>query len=128
MCYDERKDSNMRCFMGILVCVFLAVSSQLLLKIGVINSWSKDSFLLYNYIKLLLNPVVLLGGFLYLGSSILWVLILQRRNLSYVYPIVSLGYVLVVIASCFILGENISLLRWTGVGIICIGVSLDAQS
>jgi drug/metabolite transporter (DMT)-like permease len=105
----------------------MGVGGQLLLKTGVIHSATTES-LLNNYIKMLTNPAIILGGICYLSSSFLWLLLLQRTHLSYLYPMVSLGYVMVVIASCFLFHENVVLIRWIGVGIICIGVTLVSQS
>lgn len=117
----------MRFFLAVLMCISMGVGGQLLLKIGVVNSATTES-LLNNYIKMLTQPAVILGGICYLSSSFLWLLLLQRRHLSYIYPMISLGYVLVVIASCFLFNENVGLIRWIGVGVICIGVTLVAQS
>jgi len=117
----------MRFFLAVLICISLGVGGQLLLKIGVMHSGNVES-LLADYIKMLSHPGVILGGICYLSSSFLWLLLLQRRHLSYIYPMVSLGYVLVVIASCFLFHEAVLPMRWVGVGIICIGVTLVSQS
>ncbi|MEW6095836.1 MAG: multidrug resistance protein [bacterium] len=117
----------MRFFLAVLICISLGVGGQLLLKTGVMHSATADS-LLANYLNMLTNPGVILGGMCYLSSSFLWLLLLQRRHLSYLYPMISLGYVLVVIASCFLFHEMVLPIRWIGVGIICIGVTLVSQS
>ncbi|MFH1562301.1 MAG: multidrug resistance protein [Nitrospirota bacterium] len=117
----------MRFFLGVLICIGMGVAGQLLLKMGVINAGNSES-LFIDYLKMLSNPGVIVGGLLYLVSSLLWLLLLQRRHLSYIYPMVSLGYVLVVIASGFLFHEQVALMRWIGVGIICVGVTLVSQS
>lgn len=117
----------MRFLLAVLICISLGVGGQLLLKIGVMQSGKSES-LLANYIKMLFHPGIVLGGLFYLSSSFLWLLLLQRKHLSYLYPMVSLGYVLVVIASYFLFQENVSTIRWLGVGIICLGVILVSQS
>ncbi|MDI6736417.1 MAG: EamA family transporter [bacterium] len=117
----------MRFFLVVLICIGMGVAGQLLLKSGVMHSDTSQS-LLTNYLEMLTNPLVIVGGLFYLASSCLWLLLLQRRHLSYIYPMVSLAYVLVVIASCFLFHEQVVLIRWIGVGIICIGVSLVSQS
>ncbi len=117
----------MKFFLGVLLSICMAVVGQLLLKSGVMHSATSQS-LLINYLGILTNPWVIIGGLLYLASSFLWLLLLQRCHLSYIYPMISLGYVLVVIASCFLFHEQVVLIRWIGVGIICIGVTLVSQS
>jgi len=117
----------MRFFLAVFICICMGVGGQLLLKTGVMHSATSES-LLANYIKMLTNPSVILGGIFYLSSSFLWLLLLQRKHLSYLYPMVSLGYVMVVIASCFLFRETILPIRWIGVGMICIGVTLVSKS
>jgi multidrug transporter EmrE-like cation transporter len=54
--------------------------------------------------------------------------ILSREELSYAYPMVSLGYLVVVIASFYLFKENVTLLRFAGLLMICLGVSVVARS
>ncbi len=117
----------MRFLLVVFICICMGVGGQLLLKTGVMHSADAES-LLDNYFKMLTNPWVILGTICYISSSLLWLLLLQRRHLSYLYPMISLGYVMVVIASCFLFNETVLFIRWIGVGIICIGVILVSQS
>lgn len=116
----------MRFLLAVIICIGMGVGGQLLLKTGVGSATAES--LLDNYLKMITNPAVILGGIFYLTSSFLWLLLLQRKHLSYLYPMVSVGYVLVVIASCLLFNETVLLIRWIGVGIICIGVVLVSQS
>jgi undecaprenyl phosphate-alpha-L-ara4N flippase subunit ArnE len=50
--------------------------------------------------------------------------VLATLQLSLAYPMVSLGYVLVVLASRVLLKEPVSLARWAAVTLICAGVAL----
>lgn len=79
-------------------------------------------------LRALTTPYVLFGFAAYGVSAALWLIILSRVDLSLAYPIVSLGYVLVVLTSWLLLGEHVTLLRWLGVFIICVGVYLVARS
>ena len=79
-------------------------------------------------IRLALNPFVVAGFALYGLASILWFDILSRAELSYVYPMLSISYVLVVLASRVVFGEQLSLTRLSGVGLICVGVYVLSRS
>jgi multidrug transporter EmrE-like cation transporter len=55
-------------------------------------------------------------------ATILWILALRSADISYAYPMLGAGYVLVtVLAKCF-LGERISGTRWFSILVITAGV------
>lgn len=65
------------------------------------------------------------GGFFVYGlSAICWLWVLSRADLSLAYPILSLTFPIVVGLSAIFFSELISPMRWAGVGMIVIGVSL----
>ena len=78
--------------------------------------------------KAFLNPYVLGGVGAYGFSSIFWLILLSRVQLSYAYPALSLGYVAVTIVSALLLNETVSPLRWLSVAVICVGVILLSRS
>ena len=71
---------------------------------------------------------ILLGICCYGLSMLIWLLILSRVDLSFAYPMLGVSYVLVVASAWLILGETISITRWVGTFVICIGVALVARS
>lgn len=75
-----------------------------------------------------LNPYVIGGVGAYGFSSIFWLILLSRVDLSYAYPALSLGYVLVTLVGVWLLGEQVSMQRWLAVSIICVGVILLSRS
>lgn len=110
-------------FLLLLICVFLGVSGQLLLKKGVSEAGS--------YLNAFFSPKVIGGFTCYFLSALLYVYILRIANVSKVYPLVSMGYILVVLASSIgilVDKEPVSLIRWLGVIVICIGVFLISRS
>ena len=72
------------------------------------------------------NPRVLLGVLLLIGFFASYLVALSWADLTYVIPTTSLGYVLVPLVSRFYLKEQVSLARWGGIGLICIGVAFVA--
>jgi drug/metabolite transporter (DMT)-like permease len=68
------------------------------------------------------SPYLWLGFFTVLLTFIVWATILSKIDLSVAVPIASFSYILVPLASVFLLHEKISLLRWAGIGLIFAGV------
>jgi len=79
-------------------------------------------------VSILTRPFVLLGLFFYAVSTIFWLIVLSRVELSYAYPMLSLGYVLVVFFSWILWREQISSLRILSLLLICGGVILLSRS
>lgn len=69
-----------------------------------------------------------LWGICFVVAMGLWLAGLQKLDLSYAYPLVSLGYVLVTILSAIFFRERVDGNRWLAVGVICVGVMLIAGS
>lgn len=54
--------------------------------------------------------------------------LLSQRDVSLVWPLTSLGFVLTALMARFLLGEEVSMLRWAGVALIVIGAALVSWS
>ena len=61
-------------------------------------------------------------------ATALWLLGLQKLQLSYAYPLLSIGYILVNLLSAIFFRERVDGLRWVAVAIISAGVVLIANS
>ncbi len=79
-------------------------------------------------IPILKTPQVLIGFICYAVSAVLWIAVLSNIDLSLAYPMVSLAYVVVFVASWLFLGEQISTLRIVGLLIIVSGVVVISRS
>lgn len=66
-------------------------------------------------------------GFL-LAFFLLYLLVLSWADYSYVMPASAFGYAVVAFLGVAVLGESVSLRRWAGVALICIGVMLVGQT
>lgn len=73
-------------------------------------------------IKMLLNKKIIIGLAMYFISALLWILVLSNTELSYAFPFISLGYILVAILSKLVLKEEITPKRVLGMVIITAGV------
>lgn len=78
--------------------------------------------------KMATNPYVIVGLGIYVIGTVFWLTALSRVDLSYAYPFASLSYVVMLIASWWLLDENISLLRIIGSIVVILGVILISRS
>ena len=78
--------------------------------------------------RVLASGYIWLGIACLLGFFIAHMLLLTWADYSYVQPATSLSYLSISILSYLLLGETISLLRWLGVAVICLGVFLVGRT
>ncbi|MBU0734359.1 MAG: EamA family transporter [Proteobacteria bacterium] len=79
-------------------------------------------------IKVILNPFVFAGLVCYVVSVIVWLMALSRVEVSYAYPLLSVGYIVTAFAGQMFFQEALGPVRWAGILIICIGVLLITRS
>lgn len=109
----------------ILLNIGLAVSGQMLIKMGMKQVGYITSDNLVNALwRAMLNPLVMAGLIFYFIAAFVWILVLSRVDLSYAYPMLSLGYIVILIISATILHEPVSLSRMFGTSFIILGVIL----
>ncbi len=108
----------------ILLSVLLGAVGQIAFKIGAVRIPDTGSLLA----KIITAWPILAGLGLYGVSTLLWIYALRTVELSYAYPLISLGYILVFIASFFLFHEAIGLLRLGGLVLILTGIILVARS
>lgn len=114
----------------VLFGVLLNAVAQLLLKagasaVGPIAGWDG---LRTAAPALALHPGVLLGLLCYAVSVVVWIVALSRVDVSIAYPMLSVGYVVNALLAMWLFGEDVSLQRWLGIGVILVGVTLVARS
>jgi drug/metabolite transporter (DMT)-like permease len=74
---------------------------------------------------LLLNGFIVAGLVAWAFSTVLWIVVLNRAPLTYVYMLGSLNYVAVPLLSRWLFTEPISRMQLLGMGIIVVGVFLS---
>ncbi len=72
----------------------------------------------------LLNPFVVMGLLVYGFTTLLWLYIINKAKIGYVYPLQSLAFVFVSVAGMVFLGEHFALNRLLGLFCIVFGVFL----
>jgi len=68
--------------------------------------------------KIFTNAFVIGGLFLYAIAAFLWLGALSNLNVSFMYPLLSMGYVLAAVLGFMFLKDDITLLRWAGIGLV----------
>ncbi len=124
--------SMTRVFIILAINIISSVTGQLLLKTGMRNmggfsleAITQDPLVVF---RIIFNPFIFVGLVLYVVNVFLWLDVISRADLSYVYPFLSLSYAAVVIASWLILGEQMSWTRIAGVAVVTVGVYLISRS
>lgn len=80
-----------------------------------------DKSLLQNLVAVASSPWMWLGGVFYVLGTLVWFYIISRHDLSYVYPMVSISYILTAVAGVIIFKEQIPPIRMVGMGIVSLG-------
>jgi multidrug transporter EmrE-like cation transporter len=105
----------------ILISVVLGAIAQVLMKFG---ASTKSEHLLSMY----LNFYTICGLMIYGVSAILWIYALSKVQLSVAYPMVSIGYIIVILLSFLIFKESINLYKIIGLIGIIISVLFISKS
>jgi drug/metabolite transporter (DMT)-like permease len=74
------------------------------------------------------NKNILLGVALEAAFFGVLLYLLSQRDVSLIWPLTSLGFLITAVAAKFIRHEEISALRWSGVALIVVGAMLVAWS
>jgi len=115
----------------IMLGVLLNAAAQLFLKEGM-RRIGHFEFILPNVLPIAIqvagNIFILSGLLCYIISVVVWLLVLSRVEVSFAYPLLSVGYIVNAVAGYYLFQENLSISRLTGIIIICIGVYFVTRS
>ncbi len=115
---------------GIVISVLVGGFAQTMMKLGTkkIGEFGDTPALDY-LLRLMTSPFILLAVVAYGLGVILYMLMLSRMDLSYLYPVMTaLGLILASLISTFILGEHVSAMRLGGIIVVIAGVFILSQS
>jgi len=114
----------------VLISVLLGVFGQLSLKRGMKNvgNFEIKDFASSKIFKLIEEKFVIIGIVLYAIATLFWLVILSKAELSFAYPMLALGYVLIAVFGKIFFNENVTLTRFLGILLISIGVFLLLRS
>lgn len=114
----------------LLISIAMGATGQLLLKAGA-NKLGRLELTLPGFISAITNYHILIGLVFFGISFFLWLVVLTKHNLSFLYPMVSLNYVIIILASKVLFNEQLTVTKIIGAVIIIVGViiiNLNAAS
>lgn len=115
----------------ILFTVMTNAAAQLMLKYGMMQlgplSFAGVNPIL-KILQIVFSPWIFLGLCTFVISMASHLFVLSKVELSFAYPFLSLAYVAVAVFAYFIFREDLNALRIAGIGFICVGTVLIAQS
>ncbi len=94
-------------------------------QVGEISAINPRS-LLTNGRRVITNRNFLLALFFLAVTFFSFLFVLSWADLSLVFPAKSLVYVVSTLGAKFVLGETVTFQRWTGISLVCVGVSLSS--
>jgi multidrug transporter EmrE-like cation transporter len=86
-----------------------------------------DNNILLTIAKMFLMPNVLMGLLFYGISTVFWLVALSKIELSVAYPMLSVGYILLMILSYFLLNEAITVHKVIGTLLVVVGITLISR-
>jgi len=115
---------NIKLVLQMLLFVSLLTAGNVLWKFGLTNMggfFVNDKTFLGSIRELFVSPYIWMGALLYIFGTLFWFTLLSKYNFSYVYPMISIAYVLGAIAGIIFFKETIPITGWIGLGIIFVG-------
>lgn len=115
---------NLKLIFQILLFVGLLAVGNILWKYGLVRMdgfMTDEKSTVQSFKDLLFCPQIWAGAVFYVVATLYWFTILSRESLSYVYPMVSIGYVITALAGVLLFKETIAVTGWIGMSIILVG-------
>lgn len=116
----------------VLICVFVGAFGQIIWKQGMSKmdkiQGVEDLLDIKMIINMFANKYVLLGMLLYGSAFVLWLSAMSTLDISFMYPLLSLAYVITAIMAVLFLGEQVSAVRWAGIIMVVMGCLLISRS
>ncbi len=107
----------------ILSSVFLSALAHLILKLGVARlSVEIDGDVILLVLAAMKAPLVWLGTLFYMTAFGLWLAVLRQVDVTFAYPFISLGFVLVLVLGWAFLGEAVTTSKLVGTALIVAGI------
>ncbi len=110
----------------VMICVILAAVGQVSMKKGItqVGELSVSDLFSSKLFTIGTNFYIFIGLIGYIISLGLWLVALSKLDISFMYPLVSIGYILTALFAFVFLKENVTLLRWVGIFLITTGCFL----
>ncbi|TGE39956.1 hypothetical protein E4K67_02970 [Desulfosporosinus fructosivorans] len=108
-----------------LFSIILGATGQFLFRLGMLHYGKVTVTGIWGQLgAIIFTPAIFLGFSCFGISSILWLVVISRWELSYAYPLVALGYVLAILYGTLLLRETLTLPKIVGSVLILAGISV----
>ena len=116
----EKKKRSMLIYARVLICI--GALGQILLKHGMSSIGKFPAREMLSKIPAIVgNPYIMAGVLIYALGLIFWLWLLAFYDISFIYPLVAIGYIVTAIFAIVFLKETVTILRWSGIILIVIG-------
>lgn len=118
------KNMNIFLLMGIIIT--LGVTAQIFMKFGMNDVGKIDvrDLVSMKIFNIVFNKFVFVGIALYGISSLLYLVAISMEDVSFVYPLIGIGYILTAVLAWLFFKENVTIMRITGIVLISAGAYL----
>jgi multidrug transporter EmrE-like cation transporter len=121
--------SGTRAILLIILSVALSTGGQTALKFGLDRLTPQQKETVPGFIaSVAVNPLVILGLALFVGSVLVWMRVLADNELSWAYPLLGLSYIMVALSGWLVFGDKMSVMRVSGIAAVVIGAILIGRS
>lgn len=114
------------------ICILAGAFGQISWKHAMSNMEKIENFegllSLETMFNIITNKYILLGLLLYGSAFFLWLSAMSTLEISFMYPMLSLAYVLTAALAFVFLGEEVTLIRWAGIVLVMLGCILIMRS
>jgi len=108
-----------------LFSIILGATGQFLFRLGMLQYGKVTVTGIWRQLgSILLTPPIFFGFTCFGVSSILWLVVISRWELSFAYPLVALGYVMAILYGTLLLHETITIPKIVGSLLILAGISV----
>lgn len=116
-------------YLFILLSILCSASAQIALKIGMnrFGEFSIDPLWAFLW-KCATNPYLVMGITLHVLALFTWLYVINKVEVSFAYPFISLGFVFVLLIGYLFLGESIDGAKAAGISLIIAGIFVLSQS
>lgn len=110
----------------IIAPIIMTVAGEFFLKVSVASVGI--GFNVASAVAIVTSPGILMGVGLIGAAALLWIMGMRRFQLSFMYPFLSINYVLIVVGSEYGLQEDVSFNRYLAIVLIIIGLVFISKS
>jgi len=112
----------MKVILELIIATIFASFGQVFWKLGMRDVGAIMRYDLSTIVNMFMNIQVCIGIIFYAIGTIFWLVALSKKDLGYVYPFIAGTYILVLVLSHLILGEDFGTYRIVGASIVLLGL------